>query len=81
MSTEQVKTLEERVAEVIEEIRPYIQQDGGDIELVEVKENVVYTRLRGACATCPGAVMTLKAGVEAHMKERVPEVISVERVE
>ena len=63
MSTEQVKTIEERVVEVIDEIRPYIQQDGGDIELVEVKDNIVYTRLHGACATCPSAVMTLKSGL------------------
>ena len=81
-TTEAAKTLLERVTEVIEEIRPYIQQDGGDIELVEVTpENVVNVRLQGACATCPGAVMTLKSGVEAHMKEKVPEVASVERVE
>ena len=46
-----------------------------------MKENVVYTRLRGACATCPGAAMTLKAGVETYIKERLPEIVSVERVD
>jgi Fe-S cluster biogenesis protein NfuA len=81
-TAETTKTVLERVTEVIDEIRPYIQQDGGDIELVEVTpENVVNVRLKGACATCPGAVMTLKAGVETHMKEKVPEIASVERVE
>jgi Fe-S cluster biogenesis protein NfuA len=82
MSAEETKTIKERVAGVIEEIRPYIQQDGGDIELVDVTaENIVNVRLKGACATCPSAIITLKQGVENHVRERVPEIVSVERVE
>jgi Fe-S cluster biogenesis protein NfuA len=58
-----------------------LQADGGDIEFVGVTDdNVVRVRLRGACAGCPGAVMTLKMGVERIIKERVPSVKSVENV-
>ena len=81
MSQEPTKTVEERVEDAINHIRPYIQQDGGDIEFVGVVDNVVNVRLRGACATCPSAIMTLKAGVERHIQENIPEIVSVERVE
>jgi Fe-S cluster biogenesis protein NfuA len=78
---EEVKTgtVTERVQGVIEQIRPLLQGDGGDIELVGVDEStgVVSVRLQGACKGCPGAAMTLKMGVERHMKERVPEVTEV----
>ena len=74
------RSLEERVSEVIESIRPYIQGDGGDIQLVGIAEGVVKVRLRGACSSCPHALMTLKMGVERHMCERVPEIRSVEAV-
>lgn len=73
-------SLAERVTEVIDSIRPYIQGDGGDIELVSIDEGVVRVRLRGACSSCPHALMTLKMGVERHMLERVPEIKSVESV-
>ncbi|MBF0621954.1 MAG: NifU family protein [Magnetococcales bacterium] len=73
--------MKERVLAVLEEIRPMLQRDGGDVELVDVTaENVVNVRLRGACGTCPGATMTLKMGIERIMKERIPEVKSVESV-
>jgi Fe-S cluster biogenesis protein NfuA len=72
----------ERVAKVIEEIRPFLQRDGGDVELVEVTaNNVVNVRLKGACGSCPGAMMTLKGGIEKTLKEKIPEVASVERVD
>jgi Fe-S cluster biogenesis protein NfuA len=69
-------TMTQRVQEVIEKVRPLLQQDGGDIELVGVDEQAgkVTVRLRGACAGCPSAQMTLKMGVERHLKQRVPEV-------
>ena len=70
--------MKEQVQGVIDEIRPLLQADGGDIELIEVGEDgVVKVRLQGACKGCPGAAMTLKMGVERHMKERVPEVTEV----
>jgi Fe-S cluster biogenesis protein NfuA len=73
--------MKEQVQQVIEELRPNLQADGGDIELVDVtEEGVVQVRLQGACRGCPGAVMTLKMGVERILKERVPEVKSVESV-
>ena len=72
-------TVTQKVQAVIEHIRPLLQADGGDIELVSFDEakGVVSVRLRGACSGCPGAAMTLKMGVERHMKERVPEVKEV----
>ena len=72
------KSLDDKVAEVIESIRPMLQNDGGDIELVGIdEENNVKVRLQGACRGCPGAAMTLKMGVERLLKERVPEVKQV----
>jgi Fe-S cluster biogenesis protein NfuA len=80
MSTEQ-NTLKERVEKVIGAIRPRLQADGGDVELVDVNsEGVVSVRLAGACRGCPGAMMTLKMGIERLLKQQVPEVRSVEAV-
>jgi Fe-S cluster biogenesis protein NfuA len=73
--------MKERVEAVIEEIRPLLQADGGDIELVGVEEGVVKVRLRGACAGCPGAAMTLKMAVERRLKAKIPEVDRVESVQ
>ena len=72
-------SLTARVQGVIDQIRPMLQADGGDIEVVEVDEGtgVVSVRLQGACKGCPGAAMTLKMGVERHLKEKVPEVTEV----
>ena len=67
----------EKVQTVIEKIRPRLQMDGGDIELISVEENKVKVKLRGACAGCPGAQMTLKMGVERVIKEEVPEIKEV----
>jgi Fe-S cluster biogenesis protein NfuA len=72
---------EKEIEAAISEIRPRLQDDGGDIEFVGVTDaDVVQVRLRGACAGCPGAVMTLKMGVERIIKERVPSIKSVENV-
>jgi Fe-S cluster biogenesis protein NfuA len=76
------KTFENEVADVIQSIRPMLQNDGGDIELVGVDEDkTVRVRLQGACKGCPGAAMTLKMGVERLLKERVAEVKEVVAVE
>ena len=72
--------MREKVEAIINEIRPMLQADGGDIELVNVEDGVVKVRLRGACAGCPGAQMTLKMAVERRLKEQVPEVKRVEPV-
>ena len=72
------KTFDQKVAEVIESVRPMLQNDGGDIELVGVDEDhTVRVRLQGACRGCPGAAMTLKMGVERLLREKVPEVKEV----
>lgn len=71
----------DKVKQALEEVRPSLQADGGDIELVEVKEDgTVMVRLQGACAGCPMSQMTLKQGVEAYLKKQIPEVKSVESV-
>ncbi len=68
-----------KVREVINRIRPALQRDRGDVELVEVTENnIVKVRLKGACGTCPMSMMTLKGGIEAEMKKAIPEVKAVE---
>ncbi len=73
--------LRAKVEEVISAVRPMLQADGGDVELVEVDEdNVVKVRLKGACDGCPMARITLKRGIEARMKQVVPEVKAVEAV-
>ncbi len=76
-------TLAERVKDVIERIRPPIQADGGDIELVDIDPAAgkVSIRFQGACRGCPMAAMTLKMGVEKHMKELVPEISEVVAVD
>ena len=72
--------MEKKVQEVLEKIKPSLQADGGDVELVEVKDGVVRVRLKGACAGCPMSQMTLKMGIEKILKEQIPEVESVESV-
>ena len=71
-------TVRDRVADVIEQIRPAVQSDGGDIELVGVSdEGVVQIRFHGECVGCPSSSMTLQHGIEKNVKSRVPEVKSV----
>ena len=74
--------MEEKVKAVLETLRPYLQMDGGDLEFVELTDDkVVMIKLKGACAGCPGAMYTLKMGIERKMKEEIPEVVSVEAVQ
>jgi Fe-S cluster biogenesis protein NfuA len=70
--------MREKVEAVLKKIRPNLQADGGDIELVDVVDGVVKVRLTGACGTCPMSTMTLKMGVERILKEQIPEIKSVE---
>ncbi len=74
------ESIEKRVQNALNEIRPQIQLDGGDVELVAVEKQTVKVRLTGHCAGCPMSAMTLKNGVEALIKERVPEIQKVEAV-
>jgi len=69
--------VKEKVEAVLAQIRPYLQRDGGDVELVAVEEGIVKVRLKGACGGCPMATMTLKQGIERTLKQAVPEVKEV----
>jgi len=71
----------EKVEEALKQVRPALQRDGGDIELVSVEENgTIKVRLKGACGACPMSTMTLKMGVEKYLKQHVPEVKEVVQV-
>ncbi len=72
--------MRERVEQVVNRIRPAVQMDGGDIELVSVDNGVVKLRLVGSCAGCPSSMMTLKMGIERAIRAEVPEITSVEAV-
>ena len=74
------ENMENKVKEALEEIKPKIQADGGDIELVGIENGVVKVRLKGACVGCPMSALTLKQGVERLIKQKIPEVKSVEAV-
>lgn len=74
------KTID-KVREVIDKVRPNLQADGGDIELLGVDKGVVTVKLKGACSDCPMSMMTIKWGVENVLKKEVPEVVRVEAVQ
>ena len=69
--------MREKVESVLNSVRPSLRADGGDVELIDVKEGVVTVRLTGACGGCPMATMTLKNGIERALKEQVPGVKEV----
>lgn len=76
------RTLEHKINAAIDQLKPYLEADGGDMELVEItNDNVVRVRLLGACSTCNMSAMTLKAGLEEAIKKVAPEVLRVEAVE
>lgn len=71
--------MREKVQQALDQIRPALQADGGDVQLIDVRDDgVVTVKLQGACHGCPMAQMTLKNGIEKHLKKMVPEVQSVE---
>ena len=72
--------MKEKIQEALDKIRPALQADGGDVELVEVEDGVVKVRLQGACCGCPMSQMTLKMGIEARLREEFPDIKSVEAV-
>ncbi|MEA3504324.1 MAG: NifU family protein [Bacteroidota bacterium] len=75
------KELEIKVKNILEQIRPYLQADGGDVAFVEITdENVVNVQLQGACGSCPYSTMTLKNGIEEAVRKALPEIKSVESV-
>jgi len=68
------------VERVLDELRPYLMADGGNVEIVEIDGPVVKVRLQGACGSCPSSTMTLKMGIERKLREAIPEVSEVIQV-
>ncbi|MGD2246561.1 MAG: NifU family protein [Candidatus Aminicenantes bacterium] len=69
--------MKDKVEKSLDKIRPALQADGGDVELVEVEDGVVKVKLTGACGGCPMSQMTLKMGIERHLKKEIPEIKEV----
>ena len=72
--------VEKEVREVLEEVRPHLQADGGDIDFVGIENGVVKVRLKGSCAGCPMSQMTIKWGVETFLKKKIPGITAVEAI-
>ena len=70
----------ENVENVLDELRPYLMSDGGNVELVELDGPIVKLRLQGACGSCPSSAMTLRMGIERRLREMIPEIAEVEQV-
>ena len=75
------QALRDRIETALEQIRPNIQMDGGDVRFVRFEDGVVYIKLLGACEGCPVSSFTVKLGIEEHLKEQIPEVQEVIAVE
>ncbi len=73
--------MEEQIKEKLNELRPLLQADGGDLEIVSIEGTTVKLKLKGACGCCPHATMTIKNGIERVLRENINEAITVERVE
>lgn len=72
--------LKERVEEALIKVRAGLKSEGGDIELIDVKDTVVYVKLKGACGTCPMSILTMKNWVESSIKKELPEITAVQAV-
>ncbi len=70
----------ENVETVLDELRPYLMADGGNVELVEIEGPVVKLRLQGACGSCPSSAMTLRMGIERKLRETIPDISEIEQV-
>ncbi|MEX2380257.1 MAG: NifU family protein [Vicingaceae bacterium] len=81
MSTTTDTTLIQKIEEAIDQLRPFLEADGGDIRLLRVEDNVAKVKLYGACQSCNMSAMTLKAGVEEAVKKAAPQIVAVEAVE
>ncbi|PSB25923.1 NifU family protein [Stenomitos frigidus] len=68
------------VETVLDEMRPYLMADGGNVELVEIDGPIVKLRLQGACGSCPSSAMTLRMGIERRLREFIPEIAEIEQV-
>lgn len=70
----------DNVEQVLDEMRPYLMSDGGNVELVEIDGPIVKLRLQGACGSCPSSTMTLRMGIERRLRDAIPEIAEVEQV-
>jgi Fe-S cluster biogenesis protein NfuA len=70
----------ENVETTLDEMRPYLMADGGNVELVDIEGPIVKLRLQGACGSCPSSTMTLRMGIERRLKEMIPEIAEVEQI-
>lgn len=75
------KEIETKIIEILDRIRPYLENDGGNLEYIKFEEGIVYVKLLGACAGCSMIDITLKDGIEAMLMDEIPEVLGVTRVE
>lgn len=80
MSEQTANTQYDEVLEVLDKLRPFLQRDGGDVELVDVEDGIVKLRLMGACGSCPSSTITLKAGIERALIEEVEGIEEVVQV-
>ncbi|MBB6632703.1 NifU family protein [Cohnella thailandensis] len=80
MSETAQDTMYDEVLEVLDKLRPFLQRDGGDVELVDVEDGIVKLRLMGACGSCPSSTITLKAGIERALLEEVEGIEEVVQV-
>jgi len=80
MSAQTDEKMYDEVVEVLDKLRPFLQRDGGDVELVEIEDGVVKLRLMGACGSCPSSTITLKAGIERALMEEVEGIKEVLQV-
>ncbi|MEC0093014.1 MULTISPECIES: NifU family protein [Paenibacillus] len=80
MSENVQSTMYDEVLDVLDKLRPFLQRDGGDVELVDVEDGIIKLRLMGACGSCPSSTITLKAGIERALLEEVEGVVEVVQV-
>ena len=80
MSDETLALTSENVEKVLDELRPFLMADGGNVEIAEIDGPIVKVRLQGACGSCPSSTMTLKMGIERKLRETIPEVSEVIQV-
>jgi len=78
---ETLELTEENVELVLDEVRPYLMADGGNVELIEIDGLVVKLQLQGACGSCPSSTVTMRMGIERKLMERIPEILEVQQVE
>ncbi len=77
---EKLELTKDNVETVLDEMRPYLMSDGGNVELVDLDGPIVKLRLQGACGSCPSSAMTLRMGIERRLREMIPEIAEVEQV-